>query len=71
MKKKLSALIISFLFLTTIIPITVSSNDTKSIIYVDDDGGADYTSIQDAIDNASFGDTIYIYSGIYYGLFVL
>ncbi|MDH7506444.1 MAG: pectinesterase family protein [Candidatus Thermoplasmatota archaeon] len=36
------------------------------IIYVDDDGGADYTLIQDALDNASDGDTIYVYSGIYY-----
>jgi parallel beta-helix repeat protein len=35
-------------------------------ITVDDDGGADYTKIQDAIDNASDGDTIYVYSGTYY-----
>lgn len=33
---------------------------------VDDSGGADYTKIQSAIDNASAGDTIYVYSGIYY-----
>lgn len=35
-------------------------------IYVDDDGGKDYTSIQDAIDNATDGETIYVYSGTYY-----
>jgi parallel beta-helix repeat protein len=35
-------------------------------IYVDDDGGADYTSIQDALDHANDGDTIYVYSGTYY-----
>ena len=32
---------------------------------VDDDGDGDFTSIQDAIDNASDGDTIYVYSGYY------
>jgi len=40
-----------------------SSND---ILYVDDDGGADYTKIQDAIDNANLGDTIFVYSGFYH-----
>lgn len=38
-------------------------NDT---IYVDDDGTADYTNIQDAIDNANDGDTIFVYNGTYY-----
>lgn len=37
-----------------------------NIITVDDEGDGDYTSIQDAIDNASEGDTIEVYSGIYY-----
>ena len=35
-------------------------------ITVDDDGGADYTRIQDAIDNASDGDTIFVFSGTYH-----
>lgn len=35
-------------------------------IYVDDDGGADYTKIQDAIDNASDGDVIFVFNGTYY-----
>jgi parallel beta-helix repeat protein len=34
--------------------------------YVDDDGGADFTRIQDAINKASDGDRIIVYSGIYY-----
>jgi nitrous oxidase accessory protein len=33
---------------------------------VDDSGGADYTRIQDAINNANTGDTILVYSGTYY-----
>ena len=35
-------------------------------ITVNDDGGADHTSIQAAIDNATSGDTIYVWAGIYY-----
>jgi len=33
---------------------------------VDDEGDGDFTSVQDAIDNAIEGDTICVYSGIYY-----
>jgi len=37
-----------------------------STIYVDDDGGKDYVTIQKAIDAADDGDTVYIYNGVYY-----
>ena len=37
----------------------------SGIITVDDSGGADYMSIQAAVDNASVGDTIYVYNGSY------
>jgi parallel beta-helix repeat protein len=53
--------------LSGIVPISlgyVFNHD--NIIYVDDDGTADYIRIQDAIDNASDGDTIFVYNGIYY-----
>lgn len=43
-------------------PAEISINKT---IYVDDDGTADYTSIQAAIDAATDGDTIFVYSGEY------
>lgn len=45
--------------------VDVSVSPTARIIYVDDDGGADYTNIQDAIDNADNGDTVYVYAGTY------
>jgi parallel beta-helix repeat protein len=36
-----------------------------SLILVDDDGDGDFTNIQDAIDSATAGDTIEVYSGEY------
>jgi len=42
----------------------INALDAK-IWYVDDDGTADFTSIQDAIDNASDGDTVFVYNGEY------
>ena len=38
----------------------------SKIIYVDYRGKADYTKIQDAIDNASRGDTVFVRNGTYY-----
>ncbi len=35
-------------------------------ITVNDDGGADYNKIQDAINNATIGNTIYVWAGTYY-----
>jgi parallel beta-helix repeat protein len=66
MYKKLLSLWAVFLLLT-IIPIVSSDEyDKGTTIYVDDDGNADFSNIQDAIDNASDGDTIYVYEGVYY-----
>jgi len=54
------------LILTVFVFLSVNVCAGGDTIYVDDDGGQDYTCIQDAIDNASSGDTVYVYSGIYY-----
>jgi parallel beta-helix repeat protein len=35
-------------------------------LYVGGSGPGNYTNIQDAIDNASDGDTVFVYNGIYY-----
>lgn len=41
------------------------------IIYVDDDGNKDFSSINEALNNASDGDEIYVYNGVYAGYFFI
>ena len=38
----------------------------RNILYVGGTGPNNYTKIQDAIDDASDGDTVFVYNGIYY-----
>ena len=52
-----------FPFVNTEIPNETILNTT---LYVGGDGPNNYTHIQDAINNASDGDTIFVYSGIYH-----
>ena len=56
-------ILVATLVVISTFPSVVSEGNT---IYVDDDGGADYANIQDAVDAASDGDTIFVYSGTYY-----
>ena len=65
MKKIMTISVILILYLLTFVS-SISALYENKTIYVDDDGGVDYTSIQDAIDNANQGDTIFVYKGTYY-----
>ena len=49
-----------------IIPEIGAHENSVKTWYVDDDGGADFTKIQDAINASEDGDTIFVYSGTYY-----
>ena len=64
MKKLLFCTIVTILMLFTPLSFSTASITSKTI-YVDDDGGADYNHIQDAIDASSPGDTIFVYNGKY------
>ncbi len=54
------------LALLFIVLIVMVGSAEARIITVDDSGGANYTKIQDAIDNATEGDTIWVWEGTYY-----
>ncbi len=43
----------------------ISTMQNGNILYVGGNGEGNYTKIQDAIDNASNGDTVFVFSGIY------
>jgi len=69
MKRKALAIGIILLFVGTgIIPSTTSlQTHGRNIITVDDEpGDADYTSIKEALNHSSPGDTIEVFSGTYY-----
>ena len=72
MSKKAIILRITILLLVTsmIIPMfkgfSAAEIEENDIIKVDDSGGANYFIIQDAINAANHGDTIYVYSGTYF-----
>ena len=46
---------------------TIQTFYDGNTLYVGGSGPGNYTQIQDAIDNASDGDTIYVFSGVYDG----
>ncbi len=64
-----SSLILPFLLgiviIMTALPIPIQHPTAGGTIIVDDDGGADYKSIQKAIDDANDGDVIHVNEGTY------
>ena len=74
-KKILTVVGIIFLFLGTCVAPSIATENVRKLsipisngntLYVGGSGEGNYTNIQDAIDNATDGDTVYVYSGIYY-----
>jgi len=53
-------------FIGSIVIMQLLSIVEAATFTVDDDGNAEYTKIQDAIDNATEGDTIRVWEGTYY-----
>jgi parallel beta-helix repeat protein len=71
LKKSLDVGIIFFLVIS-IVPYSTLSNEISTstfdgnILYVGGSGLGNYSIIQDAIDNASDGDTVFVFSGTYF-----
>jgi parallel beta-helix repeat protein len=72
MRKLLIGIIILLLLVPSVVSVTVNKtslpidgNYNVDVITVDDEGDGDYTSIKDAVNNASSGDTIEVFSGTY------
>ncbi|MBS3778728.1 MAG: right-handed parallel beta-helix repeat-containing protein, partial [Candidatus Thermoplasmatota archaeon] len=72
-KKIMSFFLVLLLLISTVFPVTAEKNlGSKATIYVDDDAESSWydaihvRSIQEGIDNASNGDTVFVYNGTYY-----
>jgi parallel beta-helix repeat protein len=65
-RKCMATIVTIFTLLNIFIILHIETcNASGNTIYVDDDGGADYTKIQEAINAANESDTVYVYGGTY------
>ena len=72
MDKKISSIVIVCIFLLSSFPLVTSfgtnlirTNFSGNTLYVGGNGPGNYSTIQDAIDNADSGNTIFVYKGTY------
>lgn len=65
MKKLVFIIFILFFFSFLFLVDNNVADGSENIYYVGGDNAGDYTSIQEAIDYASAGDTVFVYKGIY------
>jgi len=71
-RKETLAIIVICLMMLMSLPVVMGSSEyfvenlDGNILYVGGSGPGNYTTIQDAIDASSEGDTIFVYSGTYY-----
>jgi len=67
---RITAIILVFLFLAPLNSVSIElpnlTNTESTVLYVGGNGPGNYTTIQSAINNATDGDTIFVYQGIYY-----
>ena len=69
MRKRVAAIWVSLVIILSIVVIIVEVPEpvqAGTTWTVDDDGPADFSKIQDAINASSDGDTVFVYSGTYY-----
>lgn len=67
-KKTVVLAAVLFMISSLTLPLTpIDSGQASTTLTVDDDSGEDYQDIQKAVDDASPGDTIFVYDGVYEG----
>lgn len=71
MNTKTAFMILLLLLLPTATSYSAKTVNTGEVWTVDDDGPADFHTIQEAVDAASNGDAILVHSGIYYEHFTI
>lgn len=65
MKKCLSIIMLILVMSATVFIVNVENVRAADKIFVGGTGPGNYSKIQDAIDNANLGDTVFVYNGIY------